>query len=49
MKPVLSNDEKEILGMKETNDPKIILSLNIQVIGNNTAEKQSTTSVALEV
>jgi hypothetical protein len=44
MKPIVTDEEKQILGATVTNEPKIILSLNIQAIGN-----QTTTSVALEV
>jgi hypothetical protein len=48
MKVTISDEEKQILGVTDSNEPKIILSLNIQAIGNKTAD-QTTTSVALEV
>jgi hypothetical protein len=47
MKTVVTEDEKNILGTTETYEPKIILSLNIQTIGNNSSTP--TTSVALEI
>jgi hypothetical protein len=48
IKPIVTEDEKQILGVTATNEPKLILSLNIQTIGNKTND-QTTTSVALEV
>jgi hypothetical protein len=35
MKPVVSEEEKAALGTTDNNEPKLILSLNIQAIGNS--------------
>jgi hypothetical protein len=48
MKSVITDAEKQILGTTDSNEPKIILSLNIQAIGNNSSTA-TTTLVALEV
>jgi hypothetical protein len=47
MKPVITEDEKEFLGTTKNNEPKIILSLNTQTIGNNIPNP--TTSLTLEI
>jgi hypothetical protein len=50
MKPVVLEEEKVTLGVTmDNNEPKLILSLNIQAIGNSNASAPATTSVALEV
>jgi hypothetical protein len=47
MKTVITDEEKVILGETRERNPKIILSLNIQAIGNSTPTP--TTSIALEI
>jgi hypothetical protein len=47
MKTVIMDEEKVILGKTSERDPKIILSLNIQAIGNSIPAP--TTSIALEI
>jgi hypothetical protein len=48
IKPIVTEEEKQILGVTAANKPKLMLSLNIQAIGNKIND-QTTTSVALEV
>jgi hypothetical protein len=48
IKPIVTKEEKQILGETASNEPKLIMSLNIQAIGSKT-NNQTTTSVALEV
>jgi hypothetical protein len=47
MKSIITDEEKAILGETSEHEPKILLSLNIQAIGNNTPTL--TTSIALEI
>jgi hypothetical protein len=47
LKPIITEEEKNLLGTTEANKPKVILSLNAQTIGNS--DKNPTTSVALEI
>jgi hypothetical protein len=47
MKTVITDEEKNILGTSDSNEPKIILSLNIQTVGNTIPTP--TTTIALEI
>jgi uncharacterized protein YeeX (DUF496 family) len=47
MKPVVTEEEKAILGTTGNNEPKLILSLNVQMIGSTSTKP--TKSVALEI
>jgi hypothetical protein len=47
MKPMVTDEEKQKLGTNDNGDAKIILSLNVQTIGQSS--QSNTTSVALEI